>query len=144
MNDDVTLATDIMALAGFLRRLFDSVRESQQISATHFFVLSTLAQRGSLKMAELTALLDIAKGNLTYHVDRLESAGLVLRVPSPEDRRITYLQLTPAGYEQHASVVGELRSRLERLADHIPAADLNTIQAGLALLMAHAGHLELP
>jgi DNA-binding MarR family transcriptional regulator len=144
MNDDVTLAADIMALAGFLRRLFESVRENQQISATHFFVLSTLAQRGTLKMAELTALLDMAKGNLTYHIDRLEIAGLVRRMPSPEDRRITYLQLTQAGNAQYDSVVGELRARLERLADRIPANELTAIQAGLALLMSHAELLELP
>lgn len=41
----------------------------------------------------------VPAANVTYQVDVLEKDGYVVRVPHPDDRRVTYVELTPAGEE---------------------------------------------
>ena len=41
----------------------------------------------------------VPAANVTYQVDVLEKDGYVVRVPHPEDRRVTYVELTTAGEE---------------------------------------------
>jgi DNA-binding MarR family transcriptional regulator len=52
-------------------------------------------------------------------VDRLESRGLVRRRPSPEDRRVKVLVLTPTGSRLRALLVDRMKTppaTLERLS----------------------------
>jgi DNA-binding MarR family transcriptional regulator len=51
--------------------------------------------------------------NLTRLVDRLVARGLVRRASDPHDRRVTLLQLTPAG----KALIDELRPRHRRLVE---------------------------
>ena len=41
----------------------------------------------------------VTSGGLTNRIDRLESAGLVVRAPNPDDRRGVFLELTREGRE---------------------------------------------
>lgn len=52
-----------------------------------------------LSMRELATRLRCDPSNITGLVDRLEARGLVHRQAHPQDRRIKYLVLTPAGQE---------------------------------------------
>jgi DNA-binding MarR family transcriptional regulator len=51
------------------------------------------------RMAELAGNLTLSRGGLTKLVDRLETAGLLLREPAEHDGRGLYATLTPAGEE---------------------------------------------
>jgi DNA-binding MarR family transcriptional regulator len=60
-------------------------------------VLLSFTRRGSLPMGKMGERLMIHPTSVTSIVDRLEQDGLVTRVPHPDDRRITLVELTPAG-----------------------------------------------
>ena len=71
-------------------------------------------------MGRLAEALACDASNVTGLVDRLESRGLVRRQPSPEDRRVKALELTPPG--------ARLRSKvLERMAK--PPGSLGRLSA---------------
>lgn len=70
-------------------------------------VLASLAAEGCVIQRQLAERLSIEGPTLTRHLVNLEAAGLVERVPSLEDRRMTRVQLTPRGRE--------LFGRLERI-----------------------------
>ena len=53
-------------------------------------------------MGQLAETLACDASNVTGLVDRLESRGLVRRRPSPADRRVKVLVLTPMGLELRA------------------------------------------
>ncbi len=55
------------------------------------------ADKQRLRMSELAQMTVLSRSNLTRLVDRLESAGLVERVRSKEDRRGAFAVVTPAG-----------------------------------------------
>ena len=50
-----------------------------------------------LAMSRLAATLSCDASNVTGLVDRLEARGLLVRRPSPDDRRVKVIDLTPTG-----------------------------------------------
>src|SRR5436190_12165157 len=79
------------------------------LSPIQCHVLHLIEPGRPVPMGRLAETLSCDASNVTGLVDRLESRGLVRRQPSPQDRRVKALELTPAG--------ARLRSKvLERLA----------------------------
>ena len=62
-------------------------------------LLRVLQHRGPQIMTVLSDCLAVTPRNVTVLVDGLEGEGLVQRVPHPEDRRATIVELTAAGEE---------------------------------------------
>src|SRR6266478_7298128 len=64
---------------------------------TDFAALEALLHKGPLTISEIQDKILLASGSMTAAVDRLEKLGLVVRKPSPDDRRARLLELTPEG-----------------------------------------------
>src|SRR3954470_18096396 len=68
------------------------------LSLAKLFCLKALADAGDpLPLGQLAERLSCVKSNITQLVDRLESDGLVARLPDPRDRRGRLAALTVAG-----------------------------------------------
>lgn len=79
-------------------QLRDYLRREHGTTLPRFDVMAALWRRaGPMPMGELSRMLLISNGNATDVVNRLEAEGLVLRTPSPEDRRTVLVALTDAG-----------------------------------------------
>jgi DNA-binding MarR family transcriptional regulator len=71
-------------------------------------------------MGEVAEAMSCDASNVTGLVDRLESRGLLQRVPSDADRRVKVLRLTPLGRKVRAALVERMTSSpptLERLSE---------------------------
>lgn len=62
-------------------------------------VLLNLALGGPISQRELAERIHLEGATVTYHLDRLEAAGLVTRQRDPADRRVWRAELTDAGRE---------------------------------------------
>ena len=60
-------------------------------------VLGSLRHGDCSSPGELSSELELSSGAMTNRLDRLEEAGLVRRVPDPEDRRGVKIELTADG-----------------------------------------------
>ena len=60
-------------------------------------VLLVFSSRGSLPLGKMGERLQVHPTSVTSIVRRLESAGLVVRRPSPDDRRAVLAEITDAG-----------------------------------------------
>jgi DNA-binding MarR family transcriptional regulator len=63
-------------------------------------VLAALVRSGPpyrMKPSELVGALVLSSGAMTNRIDRVEAAGLVRRLPDPDDRRGTLVALTASG-----------------------------------------------
>ena len=70
------------------------------LQSGEFDVLATLRRSGSPYALTPTALYEatmVTSGAMTNRLDRLETAGLILRAPHPSDRRGIVVQLTEKG-----------------------------------------------
>lgn len=89
-------------------------RETQrqgQISYAQYGVLFGLAGMCETSARELADHVDLTPGTVTQMLEHLESAGLVKRTRSAEDRRVVLSALTERG----AAVVAERKAQLEPL-----------------------------
>ncbi len=105
-----------------------------------FDTLANLRREGDpfeLSPKELAARLLVTSAGLSGRLDRLESAGWVVRSPHPEDRRATVVTLTTDGaslvdevygqvLEMYDTALGPIDSkRRSDLADHLRAILVN-------------------
>ncbi|MGH8248758.1 MAG: MarR family winged helix-turn-helix transcriptional regulator [Gammaproteobacteria bacterium] len=89
-------------------RIRTAMRERFGITLPQFDVLAELEYLGApLTMTELSKRLMVSNGNVTGVVDRLVREGYVERRPSPNDRRVQLISLTPDGLRSFRNVAGE-------------------------------------
>lgn len=101
------LDTRGMAILGRMRLITLSLRPPIEaifrkygLDSGEFDVIATLLRSGPphcLRPTELYRWLMISSGGLTARLAKLEKAGLIARLPDPDDARSMLVQLTPAG-----------------------------------------------
>ncbi len=90
-----------------------------ELSPVQCHVLHLIEPERPLPMRRLAETLGCDASNVTGLVDRLETRGLVERRPSPEDRRVKVIRLTPAGTRLRAQMLRQVTGgscRLSRLS----------------------------
>ena len=125
------LDTTAMAVFGRIFRLSrlagDAVEHAYAtygIGRPEFDVLATLRRAGEpfqLSPGALAASMMLSTGGTTARLDRLERAGLIVRLPSPTDRRSVLVQLTKKGRDIIDHAVGAGLAEQRRLLAHLPA-----------------------
>lgn len=135
-------------LSRLWRRTIDQKMAAAGLGDISWSPLIHLAESGDgVSQKELASLVGIDGSSLVRLLDMLESRGHIERHPSPNDRRVKLVMLTPAGRE----AVGVIRSHLnsieqemlldlddEQLAAMLEAFEL--IQARLTLMNGSARH----
>src|SRR6266498_5500889 len=86
------------------------------LSPVQCHVLHLIEPGRPLPMSRLAATLSCDASNVTGLVDRLESRGLVRRQPSPGDRRVRVLHLTPTGARLRAQLLRRMGGRSHPLS----------------------------
>jgi MarR family transcriptional regulator, 2-MHQ and catechol-resistance regulon repressor len=136
------LADERMTLVGLLfesttalRTAFDrGLERDAGMSLQWFDLLIRLARSPGrrLRMSDLAAQTSLTPSGLTRAVDRLEGAGLVVRVPCASDRRGAYARLTTLGLDRIRAAVSP---HLEHVEEHLTSALTADEQAQLIDLM---------
>ena len=127
-----------------LRRSMEATLAEHGLTNPDWQVLTSLrldpAHRSS--PGELAGELELSSGAMTSRLDRLEEAGLVRRLPDPDDRRGVVVELTDAGREawdtaasvqgrQEAFIASALtKSEQQELNDLLAQADARVRGAG--------------
>ncbi|HEU4799374.1 MAG TPA: MarR family transcriptional regulator [Gemmatimonadales bacterium] len=68
-----------------------------ELTVAEFGALEALHHKGPLLLGDLQRKLLVSSGGVTWLVDRLAKQGLVVRRPSPDDRRASFVELTRKG-----------------------------------------------
>lgn len=97
------------------------------LSPSEFTILEVLYHKGRFPLQQIGEKILITSGSVTYNIDKLEKRELLRRVPSPDDRRVIYAEITDQGRElfdrifpEHADEVGRIMGGLT--ADETEAA----------------------
>ncbi|MGH8968395.1 MAG: MarR family winged helix-turn-helix transcriptional regulator [Actinomycetes bacterium] len=110
----------VTRLARHLDRARRTAFAAHDLEVWEFDVLAALRRAGRpyvLSPGRLLAQTMVTSGTMTNRVDRLESRGLVQRLPDPADRRGVHVRLTPRGKERvDAALAGLLDAEQEILA----------------------------
>lgn len=79
--------------------------------------LVTVAEAGTIRMGDMAVKCGIAPRTVTQFVDALEQERMLVRLPDPDDRRATLLQLTDSA----VPLIDRARSAMKETADHVLA-----------------------
>lgn len=67
------------------------------LNPTEFAVLELLYHKGDQPLQQIGGKILLASGSITYVVDKLEQKDYLKRVACPNDRRVTFAQITEKG-----------------------------------------------
>jgi len=129
----------------FDRSLDDTLAEFG-IDRHTFHVLGKLRQVGppyQRSAGQLATRMRLSSGAMTNRLDRMEAAGLIRRLPDPNDRRGTLVEPTQAGHDVWDSTVGTQAQREARIAsvlDESERADLHGLLRRLMRAFPDKGH----
>jgi DNA-binding MarR family transcriptional regulator len=99
----------IQYLQKHLRRTMEATLAEKGLTHGEWSVLGILRRMGEpyrRTPGELARHADLSTGAMTNRLDRLEQAGLITRLPDPDDRRSTQIELTKAGHDAWEQSVG--------------------------------------
>ena len=135
-----------MGLIGRIKRLSQHLtREMEQTWATHglnlasFDVLATLRRSGPpyrLSPGDLMATTMVTSGTMTNRIDQLEKAGLVERIPNPEDGRSFLIALSKKGFALIDEAATAHVATQERLVSCLSKKDRKALDALLKAYLA--------
>ncbi len=107
-----------------VRSAFEATLERAGGSLGIWIVLNAISDEGFISHRILASRAHVDGATITYHVDRAEELGLVLRAVDPSDRRVKRLRLTPAGIRLHKKLLAAVNGLAERTLSGIPERDL--------------------
>jgi MarR family 2-MHQ and catechol resistance regulon transcriptional repressor len=96
-----------VVLARAYRALADVSRgdiERHGLTASEFAVLEAIYHTGELPIGDIAERVLLTSGSMTYVVDKLEQRDLLVRKRCPEDQRIIFVAISPAGRALMASI----------------------------------------
>jgi DNA-binding MarR family transcriptional regulator len=126
-------AGETAELAGRLRlavtRLARLMRQQTGagLSPTLLAALASVESAGPLTLGELACREQVAPPTITKAVGALEEQGLVARTVDPGDRRVTRLEITPAGSELLERIRTQKNAWLDRRLGSLDPDDLRRL-----------------
>lgn len=109
MEEDESLAEAFWAVARRLRLRSREALAPWDVTPSQWRAVATLMRHRTLRLNELSEHLRIAPRSTTEVVDGLQARGFVERLPDPNDRRATLVQLTDKGAEL-VKAIGSVRA----------------------------------
>lgn len=99
--DQMHAVTSLMRVQQLVLNRLDELLRPHGLTFARYeaLVLLTFSRRGSLPLGKMGRRLQVHPTSVTSIVGRLESAGLVVRRPHPQDRRTVLAEITDAGRE---------------------------------------------
>jgi DNA-binding MarR family transcriptional regulator len=117
--EPAVIASELGAVLGLLVR---RLRAQRPIPLSHATVLGRLCREGPQSVSDLAHAEHVRPQSMAQTVSELESAGLVLRRPDPDDRRRAVVEATAEG--------ADLREReLSRRDDWLAQAIVSRLSA---------------
>ncbi len=102
-------------------------RETEGMTAARIGLLLALPAEGGVSMSALARALDLGAPALTGLVDRMSKAGLVRRIPDPEDGRSSLVELLNEGRVQRQQALERTRRLNDQLCEGFSDAEIAVV-----------------
>lgn len=114
-SDTASLAEALVGLSHHVLHLFAEAGRGRRLTQQQVELICAVIVPGRIRMTDLGRRLHLERSGLSNLVDRLEQRGLVKRVRDADDRRATWIELTPEGTEAAMSSYHDVTTQLGRL-----------------------------
>jgi DNA-binding MarR family transcriptional regulator len=115
------------------QRMRQLLKDEFNTTLPRFDLLAALDRApDGLTMGELSRWLMVSNGNVTGVADRLEAEGLILRTPSPDDRRTQIVTITEKGRDDFKRMAAVHESWIKGLFSDLTPEDVESLMGLLA------------
>ncbi|MDA7430347.1 MarR family transcriptional regulator [Primorskyibacter aestuariivivens] len=119
---------------GFSRQLTEVYQRDFGLSREEWRFLFLLADTGSLTSRDLARLGTLDKVQVSRAADRLEAKALIIRAPSPGDRRLKLYTCTDAGRRLFHEVFDRVNAQADQILARMSVEDRAALERGLSTL----------
>jgi DNA-binding MarR family transcriptional regulator len=118
-----------------LKRAMDATLSEFGLSMVDFKALGALRNSGARTPGKLGRYLELSSGAMTSRLDALEGAGLVRRLPDPNDRRSVLVEITDEGRAAYERAVSTQARKEAFFASALTPSEQRRLNALLRKLM---------
>jgi DNA-binding MarR family transcriptional regulator len=119
------------------------LREQFDVTLPRFDLMAQLQRHPEgLRMGELSKRMMVTGGNITGITDQLEQEKLVVRVPSPTDRRVYSVKLTAAGRKAFAKMAAVHEAWIDELMAGLSQQEKGKLNQMLSQLKQHLNETD--
>jgi DNA-binding MarR family transcriptional regulator len=130
---DQQLCFALYAASTAMTRVYRPLLEELGLTYPQYLVLLVLWEKGSIRLGEIAADLELATHAVSPIIDRLDEAGLVRRAKDPDDARAVLVELTKAGRNLESKGV-DIRDQVRRKTA-MRTAEINRLRSELQQLV---------
>jgi MarR family transcriptional regulator, lower aerobic nicotinate degradation pathway regulator len=130
----IGIADGLAQLAFVVHGMLERRAADHSLSITQARLLGVLRDR-TPTMQELAKLLGLDKSSVSGLVDRAERRGLVVRVPSTEDRRAILVGLTDHGRSLVSRAAAGFEADVSAMLDLVSASDRDALAGAVSRLL---------
>jgi len=120
------------------KRAMDETLDEFNLDWAEYKLLGLLTREGEVYRSspgKLARIMELSSGAMTNRLDRLEQAGLVRRMPDPDDRRGILVELTPEGKRVYEDAIGVQGRKESLVASALTVPEKKQLNALLRRLM---------
>lgn len=128
------VAKGLMSLQDVFRKHQHDVEAKFDISYLEMELIQFVLRNGHQKMKDVADNFYIKLSTLTTIIDKAENHKLLKRVPSKEDRRVVYLEVTKKGEEIHNKYGEFLKELAQKFQNNLDEETFNSVVGGLETL----------
>lgn len=141
MDEDTT--THLRQVIGRLARQLNRSASDEGLTPSEASVLGIVTGRGPISLSELARVEGLNPTMLSRVVSNLERAGLISRIPDPNDLRSAAVSATRQGRTVQATVRANRAQVVADAADGLTAEQQKSIAEALPALQALVDQLRL-
>jgi DNA-binding MarR family transcriptional regulator len=131
---DVELVARLRAVIGKLARQLNDASTGEGLTPTQYSVLALVRGRGPIGLADLAELEGLNPTMVSRVIRVLDDAGLIRRLPDPNDLRAARVEVTPDGEQVH-ELVRTARTRvLTDCLERLPRETADTLLGAVPAL----------
>jgi DNA-binding MarR family transcriptional regulator len=109
-----------------------------EITAAQFVILANVLKGNAKSACELCNFMDYDRGAMSRMIDRLETKGLLRRVPLAHTRRTMALEVTDAGRAAFPKMQACLSRVIDRLLTGVSQSEVRAVERTLRRILANS------
>jgi DNA-binding MarR family transcriptional regulator len=138
-SQDLGISHAIVKVFREQNRLHGRAAQAFGLSTEQAHLLVVLWTYGPLTMTELGREVALSSGTLSAAVDRMETAGMVVRAPDPKDKRVVRVEPAPWPAKKRQALLDALRATEETVLAPLGKTERASLAAMLGKILAGLG-----
>ncbi len=125
---NVSVIDDLIAVFHRMRNLKQQAHAgNRKLQERRLLMLLKDAGTSGVRVVELSRALRVTSPFVTQLLNKLESAGLIVRVREESDRRIVLVRLTPEGEDEATAILQHMHQVMVGLSERLGEEDCRTL-----------------